>query len=183
MTIVNYQDVLDFWFDPDNAESLFAKDDAFDDAIRSRFGETWEAACVGLLWDWRQNAFGRLAEIIVLDQFSRNLCRGDARCFAQDGMSLVLAQELYSMPEFSKLLSPDQQAFAAMPFMHSESSEVHRVSLRIFQEIGMENSLHFEVIHKDIIDRFGRYPHRNEVLGRLTTAEEAEFLKGPDSSF
>lgn len=181
--IVNYQDVLDFWFDPDNAELLFATDENFDAAIRSRFEDTWKAACHGLLSDWRENAMGRLAEIIVLDQFSRNLCRGVARSFAQDGMALVLAQELYAVPELWNQLTPDQQVFAAMPFMHSESSDIHTLALQIFTDIGVENSLHFEVLHKNIIDRFVRYPHRNEVLGRESTAEEVAFLTEPDSSF
>lgn len=183
MTVAHYQDVLDFWFDPENEELLFAKNDHFDTEIRERFGDTLQAASEGLLWSWRESAKGRLAEIIVLDQFSRNLFRGDATSFAQDQMALVLAQELYSQPEFKNDFTVQEQCFAMMPFMHSESKDIHKKALDIFSEIGDENTLHYEKLHKDIIDRFGRYPHRNDVLGRETTAEEADFLKEPNSSF
>lgn len=183
MKLARYQDVLDFWFSPENADLLFEKNDDFDSEIRQRFGKTWEAACAGLLWEWRDHPYGRLAEIIVLDQFSRNLCRGDAKSFTQDTMALVLAQELYQLPEFEEEFSIHEKCFAMMPFMHSESAEIHETALRIFTEIGDENTLHYENLHKDIIDRFGRYPHRNDALGRETTPEEAEFLTEPDSSF
>ena len=183
MKLARYQDVLDFWFAPENADLLFEKNDDFDSEIRQRFGKTWEAACAGLLWEWRDNPYGRLAEIIVLDQFSRNLCRGDEKSFTQDTMALVLAQELYQLPEFDEEFSVQEKCFAMMPFMHSESKTVHKWALTIFQEIGNENNLYCEKLHKNIIDKFGRYPHRNEVLGRETTAEEAEFLTQENSSF
>lgn len=183
MNIAHYQDVLDFWFDPEHADLLFEKNDDFDTLIQERFGDTLIAACEGLLWDWRTSAYGRLAEIIVLDQFSRNLYRGDKKSFAQDTMALTLAQELYNLPEFKDDFSIHEQSFAMMPFMHSESRDIHEIALRIFSEIGDENTLHYEKLHKDIIDRFGRYPHRNEILGRKTTEEEDAFLKEPNSSF
>lgn len=183
MAIVNYQDILDFWFDPANAELLFAKNDDFDNTIRERFLDTWEAAANGELWQWRESPFGRLAEIIVLDQFSRNLWRGSPKSFAQDKMALTLAQELYRHPAYENAFSENEQIFAVMPFMHSESAKVHEWSWSIFNEIGNENNLHYEKLHKDIIDRFGRYPHRNEVLGRETTDGEADFLTEENSSF
>ena len=117
MKLARYQDVLDFWFSPENADLLFEKNDDFDSEIRQRFGKTWEAACAGLLWEWRDHPYGRLAEIIVLDQFSRNLCRGDAKSFTQDTMALVLAQELYQLPEFEEEFSIHEKCFAMMPFM------------------------------------------------------------------
>ncbi|MFE0442060.1 DUF924 family protein [Aerococcus sp. NPDC058936] len=183
MTIVDFQQVLDFWFAAENADLLFAKDDHFDAAIRAQFLDTWTAAANNELWRWRDDPHGRLAEIIILDQFSRNLWRGSAKSFSQDKMALALSQELYDQPAFNDQFNEQEKIFAVMPFMHSESKVIHKWSLAIFQEIGNENNLHYEKLHKNIIDRFGRYPHRNEVLGRETTAEEAEFLTQENSSF
>ena len=106
--------VLDFWFDPANEDLLFAKNDDFDQAIRDQFYEIWVAGCQGLLYPWRSTLYGRLAEIIVLDQFSRNLMRGDARAFAQDPMALILSQEIIKHPEF-RYLTPQEKAFALLP--------------------------------------------------------------------
>lgn len=183
MSIVKYQEVLDFWFADEHQELLFAQDDSFDEKIRTHFLATWEAASQGELWEWRNDPRGRLAEIIVLDQFSRNLWRGSSKSFAQDTMSLALAQELYSLPAYKDDFNEHEQVFSVIPFMHSESKAVHEWSLKIFEEIGNENSLYYEKLHKDILDRFGRYPHRNDVLGRETTDEEAEFLTQENSSF
>ena len=123
-----------------------------------------------------------LAEIIVLDQFSRNLCRGQADAFAQDGMALVLAQEAIKQPQFDNL--PMQwRRFIIMPFMHSESAMIHERYLPLFEQLNDANTLDFEHRHKEIIDRFGRYPHRNDVLDRESTDAEEAFLKQPNSSF
>lgn len=183
MSQYNFQTVLDFWFDPDHADLLFAKNDDFDEKIHTNFLETWEAASQGELWQWREDPYGRLAEIIVLDQFSRNLWRGSPKSFAQDPMALTLAQELYRLPAYKDVFTEQEKVFTVMPFMHSESAKVHEWALEIFTEIGNDNNLHYEKLHKKIIDRFGRYPHRNEVLGRETTEEETEFLKEENSSF
>ncbi|MEY8370474.1 DUF924 family protein [Aerococcaceae bacterium 50-4] len=183
MAIVEFQQVLDFWFAAEHADLLFAKNDHFDKKIRDQFLDTWEAAAQGDLWKWRDEPYGRLAEIIVLDQFSRNLWRGSDKSFTQDKMALTLAQELYHHSAYQDQFNEGEKAFAMMPFMHSESKTVHKWALDIFQEIGNETNLHYEKLHKDIIDRFGRYPHRNEVLGRKTTDEEAEFLTHENSSF
>jgi uncharacterized protein (DUF924 family) len=180
--VVNPQDVLHFWFDEATPAQLFKKDAAFDAEIRGRFGETQRAAARGELAGWRGTPAGRLAEIIVLDQFSRNLFRDDARAFATDGMALVLAQEAiragadHDMPAV-------RRAFLYMPFMHSESREIHVEADRLFRQPGLENNHAFELKHKAIIDRFGRYPHRNRVLGRASTPGELAFLEQPDSSF
>ena len=125
---------------------------------------------------------GRLAEIIVLDQFSRNLCRGQASAFAQDGMALALAQEAIQQPYFDTL--PMQwRRFIIIPFMHSESAMIHKRYLPLFEQLDDANTLDFEHRHKQIIDQFGRYPHRNEVLNRDSTEDEKNFLKQPNSSF
>ena len=125
---------------------------------------------------------GRLAEIIVLDQFSRNLCRDQADAFAQDSMAVALAQEAIGQPHFDKL--PTQwRKFIIMPFMHSESAMIHKRYLPLFEQLDDANTLDFEHRHKDIIEKFGRYPHRNDILDRESTDEEEAFLEQPNSSF
>ena len=121
-------------------------------------------------------------EIIVLDQFSRNLFRDSPQAFAQDSLALALAQEAISL-NLDQQLSPEQRAFLYMPFMHSESKLIHEFALKLFQRLGNPTNLEFEKKHKVIIDRFGRYPHRNQILGRASTDEELTFLTQPDSSF
>ena len=176
------QDILDFWFDPDHRSLWFAKSDEFDAKIRERFQTIHHQAIQAELWSWRKTAEGRLAEIIVLDQFSRNLYRDQPQAFAHDSMALMLAQEAISL-QLDAQLSPDHRSFLYMPFMHSESKLMHEFALKLFQRLGNEINLSFEKKHKVIIDRFGRYPHRNAILGRSSTPEELTFLTQPNSSF
>lgn len=179
---MNYQEVLDFWFAPEHTNFWFAKDQHFDDKIRGQFFQIHQQATQAELWSWRQSAEGRLAEIIVLDQFSRNLYRDQAQAFAQDSMALALAQEAIGQ-QLDAQLSPEQRSFLYMPFMHSESKLIHEFALKLFQRLGNEINLSFEKKHKVIIDQFGRYPHRNAILGRQSTPEELEFLTQPNSHF
>jgi uncharacterized protein (DUF924 family) len=139
-------------------------------------------AALGELAAWRGTPDGRLAEVIVLDQFSRNLFRDDARAFAADGMALVLAQEAIRAGADRDMPAP-RRAFFYMPFMHSESRAIHVQAERLFSQPGLENNYAFELKHKAIVDRFGRYPHRNRVLGRASTPDELAFLEQPGSSF
>ena len=176
------QPILHFWFEELTPKQHFAKDAALDEAIRTRFGATLEAAARCELFAWRATPEGRLAEIIVLDQFSRNVYRDTPRAFAQDALALVLAQELVASTQ-DRSLPPAQRSFAYMPYMHSESALVHTQAVALFSQPGMESNLDFEMRHKAIIDRFGRYPHRNAILGRDSTAEELAFLSEPGSSF
>ena len=186
--------VLDFWFDKNNEAYWFEQNDRFDKQIQDRFGDIWHAAKQGECVTWRiaessldgnssiTALAGRLAEIIVLDQFSRNLCRGQTCAFAQDGMALALAQEAIQQPYFDTL--PMQwRRFIIIPFMHSESAMIHKRYLPLFEQLDDANTLDFEHRHKQIIDQFGRYPHRNEVLNRDSTEDEKNFLKQPNSSF
>ena len=175
-------DVLRFWFDEATPQQWFAKDAAFDAAIRTRFAALHAQAAQGELWHWRGDAQGRLAEILVLDQFSRNVHRGSPLAFAQDAQALALAQELVAGRHDAQL-PPAQRAFAYMPYMHSESAAIHAQAMVLFDQPGLENALDFERRHRDIIERFGRYPHRNAVLGRASTPQETEFLTQPGSSF
>ena len=140
------------------------------------------AAIKGELWPWRATATGRLAEIILLDQFSRNIHRNDKDAFSADSMALVLAQEAVSV-EADKVLTPQQRAFLYMPFMHSESLAIHDVALELFSQEGLEREFTFEKRHQQIIEMFGRYPHRNRILGRESTPEEVAFLKKNPQGF
>ena len=176
------QNILHFWFDELTEKQHFAKDAALDEAIRSRFGATLDAAARCELFAWRTTAEGALAEIIVLDQFSRNIYRDTPRAFAQDALALSLAQALVASGQ-DALLSPTQRRFAYMPYMHSESALIHAQAAQLFAQPGLADGLNFELRHQAIIDRFGRYPHRNAVLGRPSTAAETAFLTETGSSF
>jgi len=179
---VSPEAILQFWFEELTAAQHFAKDTVLDAAIGTRFGATLDAAARGELFGWRSTAPGRLAEIVVLDQFSRNVYRDTPRAFAQDTIALVLAQELVASGQ-DRALPPAQRAFAYMPYMHSESAVIHAQAVVLFSQPGLEGNLAFERQHQAIIERFGRYPHRNAVLGRASTAEELAFLNEPGSSF
>lgn len=176
------KDILHFWFEELTPKQQFIKDAALDQIIRTRFGTTLEAAARCELFAWRTTAEGRLAEIVALDQFSRNVYRDTPRAFAQDPLALVLAQELVASGQ-DRSLPIAQRVFAYMPYMHSESALVHAQAVALFSQPGLEDNLRYELRHKAIIDRFGRYPHRNAVLGRVSSAEELAFLKEPGSSF
>ena len=175
-------DILHFWFEELSPKQHFSKDTALDAQIALRFGQTLEAAARGELFAWRATAQGRLAEILVLDQFSRNIHRDTARAFAQDPLALALAQELASSSQ-DRSLPIAQRSFVFMPYMHSESALVHAQAVQLLAQPGLEATLRFGLLHQSIIARFGRYPHRNAVLGRDSTAEELAFLSGPGSSF
>jgi uncharacterized protein (DUF924 family) len=175
-------DVLKFWFDDLTPAQWYAVSADVDAMIAGRFGALHAVAARCELFGWRTSPEGRLAEIIVLDQFSRNIHRGAAAAFAQDALALALAQEAVAVGA-DMALEPAKRAFLYLPYMHSESAAIHHVALRLFDAPGLENNLDFEHKHKAIIDRFGRYPHRNDVLGRVSTPEEVAFLATPGSSF
>jgi uncharacterized protein (DUF924 family) len=174
--------LLEFWFGEVDPKSWWAAEPAFDAQIRRRFAGLHERAARGELYPWRATPPGRLAEIIVLDQFSRNLYRGSGRAYAQDLAALALSQEAVAAGAHLEL-TPERRVFLLMPHMHSESRAIHVVAERLFREFTPPANLDFERKHKAIIDRFGRYPHRNADLGRASTAEETEFLRQPGSSF
>ena len=167
--------VLDFWFGELSPEQWFTEDTALDKTITSRFSSLLEAATLGELWPWRATATGRLAEIILLDQFSRNIYRNKPNAFSADGIALVLAQEAVSV-EADKVLTVQQRAFLYMPFMHSESLAIHDVAMELFSQEGLEQEFTFEKRHQHVIERFGRYSHRNANLGRKSTPDEVAFL-------
>lgn len=179
---MKYSDVIDFWFIELKPANWFAKDESLDARIRERFGALHERASKCELSEWRSEPLGRFAEILVLDQFSRNIFRDHAASFASDPLALGLAQEAIRVGADRSFSAP-QKSFLYMPFMHSESRAIHEASIQLFAQPGLEMNLDFAKRHKVIIDRFGRYPHRNRVLGRESTPEEIEFLKQPGSGF
>lgn len=178
----SHADILSFWFDECLPAQWWRVDPAFDASLRARFEPVHRAAALGELFGWRTTPAGRLAEIIVLDQFSRNLHRASAQAYAADPMALALAQEAVA-GSHDMGLPPAQRMFMYMPFVHSESRVIHEVAAPLLHALGQPASLDSAVRHKAIIDRFGRYPHRNAVLGRASTAEELAFLRQPGSRF
>lgn len=169
------QAVLDFWFVEHGPKDWFSGDAAFDQKLAERFAGLHAAVALGEAVEWRSTPEGRLAEIIVLDQFSRQLHRGSPRAFATDGMALVLAQEAVAAG-LDAGFEPQRRQFFYMPFMHSESLAVHEWALPRFETLENPDLLSFEMGHLDLIRRFGRYPMRNKALGRTSTPEEIAYM-------
>lgn len=177
-----YESILKFWFEEIEPKSWWVSDRDFDKQIEDRFLTVLQKAAQGELFSWRKESKGRLAEVIVLDQFPRNIYRNTPKAFAQDPMALVLAQEAIALGAHRDM-TPIERSFLYMPFMHSESRRIHEWAERLYRENGLPDSYKFELKHKAIIDRFGRYPHRNAILGRTSSVDEIEFLTQPGSSF
>ncbi|WP_428356072.1 DUF924 family protein [Methyloprofundus sp.] len=177
-----YQTILNFWFEELEPSQWWKKDEQLDEQISTRFAETYQQACCCELYSWRATAKGRLAEVIVLDQFSRNMYRNSPLCFAYDALALALAQEAVLIGADVEL-TPIQRSVLYLPYMHSESLKIHELALPLYQANGLQSNLDFEIKHKQIIEKFARYPHRNTVLGRESTEQELEFLSQPGSSF
>jgi len=179
---MDYETVLHFWFQELTADQWWVKDGALDEVIRQRFLTLHHQAISGELAHWRTAPRGRLAEIIVLDQFSRNMFRDSDKAFASDPQALALAQEAVLLAEDEKLTAVER-SFLYMPYMHSESLLVQHQAVELFKHNGIEANYQFAIRHRDIIQRFGRYPHRNAVLKRDSTEQERAFLQQPGSSF
>jgi uncharacterized protein (DUF924 family) len=187
------QEVLDFWFGREGEEGYgefreawFNRDPEFDREIRDRFEPVYEEAAAGRLDHWKSEARSCLALIVVLDQFPRNMYRGDARMYAADEKAREAARHAVEHA-YDRELSPYGRLFMYLPFEHSEELDDQRLSVELFRglatEMGSEDLLGYAVRHLEIVERFGRFPHRNEILGRRTTLEESKFLSRPDSSF
>ncbi|MDH3535053.1 MAG: DUF924 domain-containing protein [Gammaproteobacteria bacterium] len=169
------QDIIDFWFSDETRKLWFNSTPEFDQLLRARYLETWEQAGRGEIDHWMQSADGCVALVIVLDQFPLNMFRGDAQAFATEDRSRDVARFAIERG-FDESLSADKKGFLYMPFMHSENLEDQDLSLRLFDQPGLESSLRFAHHHHDIVARFGRFPHRNASLGRTSTAAEIEYL-------
>ena len=179
---MNSSEIIKFWFEEIDEKQWWRKDPLFDRQLGERFAQVHAGAQRCELFEWRSSAHGRLAEIIVLDQFSRNIYRDTPLAFANDPLALALAQEAV-LAKADLELGARERAFFYMPYMHSESLLIHETAKRLFQSNGTQDNLEFELRHKKIIERFGRYPHRNAILGRTSTPDEAAFLETPGSSF
>ena len=170
---VSPADVVAFWREA-GPERWYVKSSAFDDDLRARFLATWEAARAGDLAAWEDSDEGTLALILVLDQFSRNMFRNDPRAFSADPQAREIANRAIGKG-VDQRIDADLRAFMYLPFEHSEDMADQERSVALFEPLG-EDSLKWAVLHADIIRKFGRFPHRNTVLGRATTPEEAAFL-------
>lgn len=179
---MHYRSILEFWFAELPSSAWFSHSADLDNTIARRFGDIHRAAVAGELYSWRHKPPGRLAEIIVLDQFSRNIFRDTALAFAADGQALVLAQEAMRVHADAEL-TEDQRVFLYMPYMHSESVAIQNASVRLYEALGLENNYQFALAHQRIIEQFGRYPHRNAILARPSSDEELAFLAEAGSSF
>jgi len=169
-------EVLDFWFGVE-PKKWFSRDEAFDAAITQRFLPTYEVAAAGQLDGWENTADSALALVIVLDQFSRNMFRGSARTFAADPQALAVAKRAVEQG-FDRVVELPKRNFFYMPFMHSENLADQERCVALSRQYSDENTLKYAKLHADIIRRFGRFPHRNAMLGRATTPQEQEFLDG-----
>ena len=175
-------EVLDFWFDPENQPFWFKKSVTFDESVRDRLGEAHEAAAAGRLEAWRETPEGALALVILLDQVPRNIHRDTPRAFATDPAALAVARAAVEAG-FDGDLERDQKLFLYLPFEHSEDLADQERSIALFSAMGSARHTDYAVRHRDIIARFGRFPHRNTILNRPSTPQEAEFLTKPGSSF
>ena len=173
---IDPQTIVDFWREA-GPERWFEKDEAFDAEIGARFGDIYEQAARGELEAWREYPTGALALVILLDQFPRNMFRDSPRAFATDEKALAIAREALARGD-ADTVGDDLNQFLAVPLMHAEDLEAQEECVRWMGEIGDEKNLAYAEDHRDIIARFGRYPHRNPVLGRTTTPEEQAFLDG-----
>lgn len=179
-TGIIYQEIIKFWFKDTAPFRWFIRDYLLDKQIKNRFYDIYELANDGGLKSWRDDSESALAEIIILDQFSRNIFRGNPRAFENDDLTLKLAREAISK-RYNKQIQDQKLVFLFMPFMHSEDKEAQKEGLKYFKMHKLDTR--YMLMHKKIIDKFGRFPHRNKILGRKSTKEELEFLKKPNSSF
>lgn len=176
-TSENAERILHFWFEEAKPYQWFRRDPAFDEEIKSRFGALHDAAKAGKLDVWRTHPRHSLALIILLDQFSRNIYRNDPRAFAQDAKALDVAREAIGR-RFDQLYDAKERAFFYMPFMHAEDLGVQEECVSLFKaQLPDTYNIPYAIDHRDIIKRFGRFPHRNSVLGRKSTPEEIRFLR------
>jgi uncharacterized protein (DUF924 family) len=171
-----HQEILDFWFSDDVRKLWFNSTAEFDALLCERYMEAWEQACCGELDHWMQSAEGCLALVIVLDQFPLNMFRGQAQSYASEARSRDVAQRAIQR-NFDCELVAEQRAFLYMPFMHSENLADQKRALELFDQAGLEGNLRFARHHHDVVEKFGRFPHRNDALGRDSSAAEIEYLE------
>lgn len=191
--MADVNEILNFWFGQTGEAEYgksrkvwFVKDSKFDTEVQERFQADYELAATGRLKDWEGSAPGCLALILLLDQFSRNMFRGTPKAFAADPQALSLAKHAIAQG-FDQELLPVQRWFVYLPFEHSENLADQHQAVSLFRQISNEldstDALEYAIKHLQVIERFGRFPHRNRILGRVSTPEEEDFLSQPGSSF
>ena len=177
-----YETVLHFWFREIKPSQWWKKNQNFDNLIKEKFENVYNKAIFCEFYRWRLSSRGRLAEIIILDQFSRNIYRNTSKAFQSDNQALLLAQEAISL-KVEMEMNVNEKIFLYMPFMHSESLIIQKLSIKYFKKLGLKNNFDYAKKHYDVIKRFGRFPHRNEFLNRVSSNEEIKFLRNPGSRF
>ncbi|MDD5366027.1 MAG: DUF924 domain-containing protein [Gallionellaceae bacterium] len=170
-----YQDLLDFWFSEAMRKRWFASTPELDRTIRERFEPMWQQACAGELDHWLDTPDGALALVIVLDQLPLNMYRGEALAYASEGQAVAAAQRALELGH-DKAMPQDRLAFLFLPFMHSEALADQDRSVELFRAAGLTGILYWAEHHREIVRRYGRFPHRNEALGRDSTADELDYL-------
>ena len=175
--------ILRFWFNKIDQKYWFQKSDEFDTLVADKFQSHVDNALKGDYNDWSNDFSSRLALILLLDQFTRNIFRDDARAFSGDEQAISLTLNAVSEGQLENEGEVHRRRFLLMPLMHSEDIEIQNQSMDYFEKYTDSHTIAYAGSHRDIIDRFGRFPHRNIILGRESTTAEVEFLKGPNSSF
>ncbi len=182
-----FDEILKFWFFEVNSDAWFKRDDSFDNTIRDKFGKLYGDACIGKIDNWKNEPRSCLALIIILDQFSRNLFRNDAKAFAQDIKALEITNHALSN-EYIEKYSSDERLFALLPLIHSENIADHELASQLRDKFLRNHPRHDNIKkfwddHKIPIEKFARYPHRNVARGWKSTEEEIKFLNNPNSSW
>ena len=178
--MITPQHILDFWFAEPMRSKWFASTPQLDAAIRDQYERVWEAAMRGELNDWLSSPDGCLASVIIFDQMPLNMFRGTAKCFTSEAKSREVAQHAIDQ-DYDKRIDPARLAFLYMPFLHSENLADQNLSVALFEAAGLENNVRFAKHHHEIVRRFGRFPHRNAILGRVSTAEELDYLNSKEA--
>lgn len=180
MNMLTPQDILDYWYAPEMRSRWFNSTPELDAAIRECFEQTWEAAVRGELNAWLSSPSGCLALEIILDQFPLNMFRGTAKSFSSEHLAIAVAKHAIAQG-FDRRIDPAQLAFLYMPLMHSEDLADQDLSVELFAAAGLDNNLRFAKHHREIVRRFGRFPHRNAILGRSSTSEEIDYLNSDEA--
>ena len=173
--MMTYQSLIDFWFSDEVSKRWFKSTAKFDRQLLDRYNETWQQAKRGDLDHWCETASGSLAMVILLDQFPLNMFRGEAKCFSTEAKALEVARAALDRG-FDRELTAHQKSFLYMPFMHSEDLSDQALALKLFDQPGLEGNFRFSKHHYGIVERFGRFPHRNEILGRVSSDTEVDYL-------
>jgi len=174
------QDILDFWYAPEMRSKWFASTPQIDAMIRECYAQVWESAQRGALDHWRDSAAGCLALIIVLDQLPLNMFRGTAQSFSTEQQAVAITKHAIDKG-FDQQIDKSQLAFLYMPLMHSENMADQDLCVALFEAAGLENNLRFARHHREIVRRFGRFPHRNAILSRTSSAEELAYLDSKEA--